>query len=336
MKENKKYLPDDFLDDKPIFVKSLFKVIIIFVLIAAFLAVAGYFSFDWAVSALVHSRKEVAVPDISKKPVNAALDLLANANLAMRKAGEEYQPDLLSGSVIRQLPPAGTVVREGKVVRVWISQGSESIEVPDLSEISLRNAELLIRQLNLTVGNKDTAYSLTVDKGAVVSQEPEPLTLVVKGSSVNLVISNGPPPSSIRLMPDFRYKKLADVNLWASNADIEVNIAEDQDSPFQSGTVIKQTPDPDAEVSPDSPISITVSARPQNDEDKIYRIHYELPQGKNQNRVRIVIADEIGEREILNEMKQPGSKIDLNAPYGGNAVFRIYVDGILVREKDIK
>jgi serine/threonine-protein kinase len=336
MEEKKKYLPDDFLDDKPIVVKSLFKVIIIFALIAVFLAVAGYFSFDWAMSALVHTRKEIAVPDISKKSVNVALDLLANSNLAMRKAGEEYQPDLPAGSIIRQLPPAGTVVREGKVIRAWISQGSESIEVPDLTGISLRNAELLIRQLNLSVGNKDTAYSLTVDKGAVISQEPAPLALAAKGSSVNLVISNGMPPSSVRLMPDFRYKKLADVNLWASNADIEINITEDEESLFPNGTVVKQTPEPDAEVATDSQISIVVSARPQNGEEKLYRIHYELPQGKNQNRVKIVITDETGEREILNEIRQPGSKIDLNALYGGDAVFRIYVDGILVREKEIK
>lgn len=327
---------DDFLDDKPLVLTSIFKVLLTIAIAAGFLAVVGYFSFDWAMSGLVHTRKEVAVPDISKKSVAVALDSLANVNLAMRKAGEEFQPDLPSGSVIRQLPPAGTVVREGKVVRVWVSQGSENIEVPDLTGLVLRNAELLIRQAHLTVGKKDTAYSLTADKGSIISQEPLPLTLVAKGEAVNLVVSDGQPPSSVRLMPDFRQKKLADVNLWASTADIEVIISEDKESPFPSGTVIKQEPEADTEVQPDSQITITVSARKQGDDEKLHRVHYELPQGKNANRVKVIVADEIGEREIMNELRQPGSKIDLTVPYGGTATFRIYVDGILVREKEMK
>ena len=276
------------------------------------------------------------MPDISKKSADVALDLLANVNLAVRKVGEEYQPDLPSGSIIRQLPPAGTVVREGKVVRVWLSQGSQSIEVPDLSGLALRNAELLLRQAHLSVGVKDTAYSLTVEKGAVISQEPAAGALAVKDSEVNLVISGGNPPAAVLLMPDFRQKKIADVNLWASDANISVIITEDNDSPFPNGAIIKQAPLPDSEITPDSAIEITVSARPLAEGDKLYRIYYELPQGKNANRVKIVVQDELGEREILNEVRQPGSKIDLDVPYGFGAAFRIYVDGILVREKEMK
>ncbi|MDR1684168.1 MAG: PASTA domain-containing protein [Elusimicrobiota bacterium] len=334
--ENKKTISDDFLDDNPRVIKSVIKAALLLGLILAFLAVLGFFCFDWAMSAIVHTRKEVQVPDISKKSVGVALDSLAQVNLALRKAGEEFMPDLSAGSVIRQLPPAGTVVREGKVIRVWISQGAEDIEVPDLTGLPLRNAELLIRHGNLNVGAKDTAYSLTVEKGAVISQTPEPFTLLKKGDDVNLIISSGQPPSTMRLMPDFRQKKLADVSLWASDANIEVLITQDEDSMFPNGTVIKQTPAPDSEVAPGSAIEVSVSARVQDEDEKLHHLHYELPQGKNQNRVRIVLRDDIGEREILNEPRQPGSKIDLTVPYGGSAVFRIYVDGILVREQEMK
>jgi serine/threonine-protein kinase len=336
MEDKKKHIYDDFLDDNPIVVKSFVKVLAVFAVILIFLAAIGFFSFDWAMSALVHSRQEVAVPDISKKSVGVALDSLANVNLAMRKAGEEFQPELPAGTVIRQLPPAGTVVREGKVVRVWVSQGAEDIEVPDLTGLPLRNAELIIRQTHLTVGVKDTAYSLTVEKGSVISQTPEPFSLLGKGAEVNLIISGGQPSSSMRLMPDFRQKRISDANLWASESNIDIKIVEDEDSMFPNGTVIKQSPDPDTEVAPDAEIEITVSARPRSDDEKLHRVHYELPQGKNENRVRVVVIDEIGEREILNEMKQPGTKIDITVPYGGSAKFRIFVDGILVREQEMK
>lgn len=336
MAKDKKEISDDFLDDKPIVVKSFVKVLIVLALIAGFLAVIGFVSFDFAMSAIVHSRQEVQVPDISKKSAAVALDSLGKVKLAMRKAGEEYQPELPAGSIIRQLPPAGTVVREGKVIRVWVSQGTENIEVPDLSGLPLRNAELLLRQSHLTVGNKETAYSLTIEKGSIVSQSPAPLELLTKGDAVNVVVSSGQPPSTMHLMPDFRQKKLSDVNLWASDNEIEIKITQDKDSLFPNGTIVKQSPEPDSEVAPKSSIEVTVSARPQSDDEKLHRVHYELPQGKNPSRVKIVVIDDIGEREILNEMKQPGSKVDITVPYGGEATFRVFVDGILVREKEMK
>ena len=332
--ENKNF--DEFLEDKPVVAKSILKVFFILGLIALFLGAIAFVSFDWALSALVHSRKEVPVPDITNKQVSAALDLLEGPKLALRKIGSEFDASLPAGTIIRQLPAAGTTVREGKVVRVWVSQGSENIAVPELVSLPLRNAELLLRQSYLTVGTKETAYSLTAEKGTIISQEPAAGELLNKGQAVNLVVSSGLPPSTLKLVPDFRHKKLADVNLWASAENMQIKMLEDKDSPFPNGTIINQNPQPDSEVAPQSIITVTVSTRPVQENEKMHHIHYELPQGKNDNRVKIVLQDAIGEREILNEVKQPGSKIDLTVPYGGQATFRIYVDGILVREKEMK
>jgi serine/threonine-protein kinase len=51
--------------------------------------------------------------------------------------------------------------------------------------------------------------------------------------------------------------------------------------------------------------------------------------------VLITVQDDMGETEILNEQKQPGSKIDLEIPYIGKATLRIMADGVLVREREI-
>ncbi|MBO7605253.1 MAG: hypothetical protein J6S61_02135, partial [Elusimicrobiaceae bacterium] len=83
-------------------------------------------------------------------------------------------------------------------------------------------------------------------------------------------------------------------------------------------------------------LELTISSNKEVMGEKTHRIYYELPQGKNDNRVRIILIDSLGEKEILNEFKQAGSKIDLNIPYGGEATVRIYVDGILVRQKELK
>ncbi len=327
---------NEILQDKQSATIKILKAISALILVIAFLGTIAFFSFNWAFSALVHTRKEKPVPDLTNKNVDTALDLLANVNLAMKKAGEEYQPDVPAGSVIRQLPPAGILVREGKVVRVWVSQGKESVEVPDLTSMPLRDAEFTLRQANLEVGNTDTAYSVEIEKGNIISQNPAPLTLVVKGEKIDLVVSNGAPNSDTILVPDFRHKKFAEASNWASNNNIEISVEEDPESFFPSGTVLSQKPDMDEEIKIGETLKLIISSNKEVMGEKLHRIHYELPQGKNDNRVRIILTDNLGEKEILNEFKQAGSKIDLNVPYGGEATVRIYVDGILVRQKELK
>lgn len=315
---------------------KVFKAISALILLIAFLGAIAFVSFNWAFSALVHTRAEKPVPNLVNKDVDTALDLLANANLALRKAGEEYQPDIPAGAIIRQLPPAGILVREGKVIRVWVSQGKENVEVPDVVSMPLRDAEFTLRKSNLTIGKTETAYSVEVEAGNIISQTPAPLTLVVKGETVNLVVSNGAPDSGVILVPDFRHKKFAEASNWASSKNLEISITEDPESFFPSGTVLDQTPAPDTKIATGETLQITISSNKEIDGSKLHHIHYELPQGKNDNRVRIILIDELGEKEILNEMKQAGSKIDINIPYGGEATVRIYIDGILVRQKELK
>ena len=326
----------EILEGKRSALVKIFKAISALILLIAFLGAIAFVSFNWAFSALVHTRAEKAVPNLVNKDVDTALDLLANANLALRKAGEEYQPDIPAGAIIRQLPPAGILVREGKVVRVWVSQGKENVEVPDVTSMPLRNAEFTLRKANLTVGKIETAYSVEVEAGNIISQTPAPLTLVVKGETVNLVVSNGAPDSGIIVVPDFRHKKFAEASNWASSKNLEISITEDPESFFPSGTVLEQTPAPDAQIAAGGTLQITISSNKEVDGSKLHHIHYELPQGKNDNRVRIILIDALGEKEILNEMKQAGSKIDINVPYGGEATVRIYIDGILVRQKELK
>ncbi|MCR5504573.1 MAG: PASTA domain-containing protein [Elusimicrobiaceae bacterium] len=326
----------EVLESKRLALVKILKAISALILVITFLGAIAFVSFNWAFSALVHTRAEQPVPDLTNKDVDTALDLLANVNLALKKAGEEYQPDIPAGSIIRQLPPAGILVREGKVIRVWVSQGKESVEVPDVTSLPLRNAEFNLKQAHLTVGKIDTAYSMEIEKGNIISQTPAPLSLVVKGETVNLVVSNGAPNNGMILVPDFRHKKFAEANNWASNNNIEIKITEDPNSYFPSGTVLDQKPQPDNEILAAETLEITVSSNKKADSAKLHHVHYELPQGKNDNRVRIILIDSLGEKEIFNEYKQAGSKIDLNVPYGGKAVLRIYIDGILVRQKELK
>ncbi len=304
--------------------------------IFVFFVLLIFISIDWVMGAMVHTRQEVQVPDITKKPVTAALNSLASVNLAMKQAGLEFADNVPPGSVLRQIPSAGSTVREGRVIRVWISQGDEMVFVPSVEGLDLRAAQLAVRQAGLQVEKVENAYSLTVEKGLIISQAPEADSMLSRGDKVTLTLSNGQPPASVILVPDFRNKKLAEATLWASQQNMNLTVKEDAHSPFPYGTIAEQSPSADSELAPGSALEVTVSRREASEDEKIYHLHYELPQGKKAMRVRIVLIDDNGEREVINESKQPGSKIDLEISYSGKATFRILSDGILVREREIQ
>ncbi len=304
-------------------------------LIILFFVILTIACLDWALGALIHTRKEVTVPDLTKKPVSQALELLAKDNLALKQAGVEFAQDVPPASVLRQIPSAGSKVREGRVIRVWISQGDEMVFIPSVVGMPLREGQLAVRQAGLNVEKVENAYSLNYDKGIIIAQSLKADSMVSKGTNISLVLSNGVPPASVVLVPNFKGKKLAEATLWASTHDIKLIIREDANSPFPNGVIVAQKPTADTQIDPNTNVEITVSRRATNDNEKSYHLHYEMPQGKKASRVRITVEDETGETEVLNETKQPGSKIDLEIPYAGRGVIRIFADDILVREREI-
>lgn len=324
---------DDFLNKRPMRRRLKWLVIgLICVFFAALIAV----SFDWVMGALIHTRKEVTVPDLTKKPVSQALDLLAQQNLAAKQAGVEFAQDVPPGSVLRQIPSAGSTVREGRIIRLWLSQGDEMVFVPNMIGTPLREAQLAARKAGLNVTKVENAYSLTYEKGQIIFQNPKADSMVQKGTSVTLVSSNGMPPASVILVPGFKGQKLAKATLWASKQDINLIIKEDPDSIYPNGIIAEQSPKADSQIPPGSNVEVTVSRRATADDEKSYHLHYELPQGKKESTVRVTIADATGETDVLNETHQPGSKIDMEIPFTAFATVRVFVDGVLVREREVK
>jgi len=301
------------------------------------LAVFAYAMIQWGLEGVIHHRKTQVVPDLRGRSLSAALEMLSPINLGLRKEASEFDGSVPIASVLRQDPPSGTVVREGKIVKVVLSQGGETVLAPGVVGLPLRNAEMLLRQSQLLLGEVSEAYSLRHDKGVVLSQDPKGEASVERSSLVSVVVSAGPPPAGVVLMPDFLRKNVAEAQAWAAGAGIAVRETKDPTSLFPYGVILSQTPPPDAVLSAETAVSLVISGRagksPQGQAAKTF--HYEIPQGSSESLVRIVVVDQYGERELFNGLRKPGSKIDLQVQETGGARARIFVNGILVEERDL-
>lgn len=296
-----------------------------------------WFGGQWALEGVVHSRKTQTVPDLKGRSIAAALDALAPLNIGLRKTGTEFDAGVPISSIVRQDPAAGTVVREGKTVRVVVSQGGQTVLTPSLVGLPLRNGEMLLRQAQLGLGEVSEAYSLKQEKGSVLTQDPKPEASVERDTLVNVVVSNGPPPAGVSLMPDFARRDVAEAQTWASGVGVALTVKSDASSLFPGGTVLSQSPAPDAVISPEDKVTLTVSGRKGGAAKAVSAktFKYELPVGGSDSQVRIVLVDRYGERELFNGLRKPGSKIEVPVQDTGSARLKIYMNGILVEERDL-
>jgi serine/threonine-protein kinase len=138
--------------------------------------------------------KDVDVPNVVKMTEAEAQQRLLQAGLTMVVEGREYSDRFSEGSIYRMYPLPGAAVKQGKPVRVWVSQGAQPVSVPDLSGMTLDKARRAIRAKNLVVGQVTDQFDETIPKGEVISQDPSAAQQVTKLTSVSIVVSKGPEP----------------------------------------------------------------------------------------------------------------------------------------------
>ena len=84
------------------------------------------------------------------------------------------------------------MVSEGTKVTIVVSQGKESVTVPDLKNHTESEARKALEAVGLQVGTVSTDYSDTVEEGKVIDQSEIAGKTVYSGTTVNIVISMGP------------------------------------------------------------------------------------------------------------------------------------------------
>lgn len=214
---------------------------------------AIYFAFNMVMKSLVHNKKEVVVPSIVGKNIYDALDKLSRDGFGLQKEAEEKSQNFKAGIVLRQKPAVGMKVREGRIIRVTISQGREIICVPNIVGQTVRSADITLRYSSLIIGEVSRKFSLVTEKDIIISQDIVAGSKTDKTSLVNIVVSDGFPPENIILMPDFMNKTLKEAKMWALHYGINLNIINEEISAnnlalSSKNIIIKQFPKYDTDI----------------------------------------------------------------------------------------
>lgn len=133
--------------------------------------------------------EKVSVPDVRGTDENTAKNTLSGAGLNVTVT-TDYSDSVAQGNVISQDPSGGTKVDAGTNVNIVVSLGSRPVSVPSVVGVSESNARQLIASAGLSVGTV-TYREDSAPAGQVISCDPGVGTSVSRGTTVNLVVSQG-------------------------------------------------------------------------------------------------------------------------------------------------
>ncbi len=200
-----------FLVSRAFFVNLVLAIILVAIII--FFALQG-------LSSYTRHGQSNPVPDFFGLDQIAAKELAIQQNLKIVILDSVYSDEVKPGGVVEQVPAAGFGVKENRTIFLTInSTQKEQVVLPKLTEISFRQAQVLVENCGLLIGEisyQPSEYNNLVLKVEQDSVELFQDDLVLKGSLVNFVVGR-----------DTENEETPLPNLKGENIEIAKNIITD-------------------------------------------------------------------------------------------------------------
>lgn len=192
------------------------------------------------------------VPDVAGMSPQAATDAITAANLTLGGRTEAFDDNVAAGQVAKTTPKIGSELKPGDRVDLVISKGPKPIEIPKVVGKQIKIVEANLISLGLQV-DRSNVYSETVKKNTVMSIKPKAGNTVPSGSTVEVVVSKGPPPVTVPNLVDMpRQKAIAALERIGLRARVEVGAV----APLNR--VISQSPAAGTEIPKGSAVTIRI------------------------------------------------------------------------------
>lgn len=174
------------LNNKPLWFHILLALGLVLVLLFLFII-----SLNW----ITKHGEASTVPSVAGKKLDEVRSLLEKKGFELVVQDSVFYDSLPRGMVLRQVPEADEVVKVNRTVYVTVNRFvPPDVEIPKLNGLSYRNAQMVLQNLGLRVG--DTTYKTDFAKNTVLEALFAGRTLmpgakIKMGSSVDLVLGSG-------------------------------------------------------------------------------------------------------------------------------------------------
>ncbi|MFL4903593.1 Stk1 family PASTA domain-containing Ser/Thr kinase [Streptomyces sp. MMS24-I2-30] len=208
----------------------------------------------------INSGQFTRVPPLLAKTEAQARERLRTDGLDVKQVEHAYSDTVRRGTVISTDPEAGARIRNNDSVTLTVSDGPETVKVPELAGRGLADAKALLKEGGLEPGMVTRAFSDSVPKDSVIGTDPAPGTERRAGSAITLTVSKGSPID----VPDVTGDDLDSARERLEEAGLKVEVSAEQvNSEHDAGEVAEQTPEGDSEAAEGDTVRLTLSKGPE-------------------------------------------------------------------------
>jgi serine/threonine-protein kinase len=284
---------------------------------------------------LIRGENNVVVPMLVGKQVVHALETLTDLGLNTKVKELRFDPSVPKNHIIAQLPEPGTEIKRGRDVRLVISRGARTVVYPNLAGIDLPQAQILLEQNGLRQGNVSHVHHPSRPRQTIVTQYPPAGSRGLRGDPIDLLVSDGPAPVSMRMLD------LKGLGLDQAIAAIEKdrlmlgNVTTVSDPSMADDTVISQVPGAGHRVDMGAQVDITISRqvrkRTSFSSNNTQLFRYRVMQGFIRQHIRVRINRPGASFDLFNGFVKPGNEIWLLVPKDVPTTLFLYLDGVLAK-----
>ncbi|MGO4887829.1 Stk1 family PASTA domain-containing Ser/Thr kinase [Anaerobacillus sp. MEB173] len=197
---------------------------------------------------------EVEVPDLHLMEFEEAVDILTEKKLDFERI-DVYDNEVEEGFVVKQDPASGITVKENYVVKVFVSEGKEKVEMKEVTGLQRNVVERMLEGFEKV--EWIPRESEDAPEGTVLSQIPSAGDLIIpEKTTVFLTYSSGQPKFSLR---DLRGLSESEVRRYFNDTGLYGSYKSEFHNEVREGNVISHTPPPFTQVTEGTEVVVVLS-----------------------------------------------------------------------------
>ena len=213
-------------------------------------------------------KAEIEVLDVTDMDQDDAWDALRTTGFENYSIEVEYSDSVTNGHVIRTSPEAGELASKETEIILYISKGAEKQEVPNLVGKTASEAVEILNEKGFIDGGSTEEYSDTVAAGKIIRQSVKDGKLVDPGkTTISYVVSKGKKMLKVPSIEIGGSPEKAEAELRKAGFT-NIERGEYEPSNLPRGTVVGVEPGSGSELTPDTMITIRLSAGPDHSESE--------------------------------------------------------------------
>lgn len=279
--------------------------------------------------------QRVVVPDVNGLTQASAETKIKDAHLKVGKVTSKASETIKAGNVIAVSPASQHKIARNSKVKLTISTGHKKIKIGNYVGNRYSNTARKLRLKGLTV-KKISVSSDDIEAGQIMAQSLKSGKKVkTHGTTITFKVSSGTKKITL---PDFTNKTQDEVQDFADQNGLQLNVNEDDSKSVEAGHVISQSPGSGSRVSHGGSFTITVAKAQEKQTSVSITIPFDSSNNQTQNRVQVYIEDAnhnlTQEFQDLTISQDTKISIPLTLKDGATGKYKVLRDGKTIMSAD--